>query len=165
MTGPKDVLLQQLETSDFLFKQLLNGLSDEECFKPPVPGGNHAAWIVGHIAVSEDSMVADLTGKPKRIPEATHELFRGGSTCYAGASKYPSRKQIDELYRDARANTVESLRMFDVAKWSDPSPERYPRDLMGTAGAIWGLISTHAFWHIGQLTVCRTAMGKKRVLG
>jgi len=164
MATGKDVILEQLGMGDYLFNQFTADLSDEEYFKAPVPRANHAGWIIGHIAVSEDSLVAAATGKPKRIPEATQDLFKGGSTCKAEASVYPSRKQIDELYKNTRAHTLEALKASDESKWSAPSPEGFTKEVFPTMGSIWGLLSTHQYWHIGQLTVCRAAMNKKHVL-
>ncbi len=165
MTTPNDVVMQQLNSSQFLLDKLVADLSDAEYFRPPVPGANHTGWIVGHIAVSEDSLVSGVAGAAKRIPETTQALFQGGSTCVADSSKYPPRKQIDELLRTTRAHTLEALKSFDPAKWDSPSPEGWSKDMFPTLGAIWALIGAHTYWHIGQLTVCRSAMGKKRVLG
>lgn len=163
MTNPKDIILSQFSTSEFLMTKMTEDLDDKEFFAPSVPGANHAAWIVGHMAVSEDSMIASLTGKEKRHPEV-YDLFRGGSMCFADASKYPSRKEIEELFRDCRAHAVASLKASDESKWNDPSPEGWPKDVFPTLGSIWALFGTHPYWHIGQLTVCRVALGKKRVL-
>ncbi len=159
MSSVKDTLLSQLRTGQFFFEKFTADLSDAEYFRPPVEGGNHAAWIVGHVACSEDSILAQLTGKPKRIPDSTAELFKGGSTCVADASRYPSRKELDELFRNSRGRTIEELTTFDEKKWNDASSwKTFP-----TLGALWGLQGTHQFWHIGQLTVCRQALKKPRV--
>ncbi len=164
MTTPKDVILHQLGSGQSILDRLISDLSDAEYFRPPIPGANHTGWIIGHIACSEDSLVNGATGAAKRIPEATHALFEGGSPCVADASKYPSRKHIDELLRTTRAHTTEALKAFDAAKWDKPSPEGWSKDMFPTLGAIWSLIGTHPFWHIGQITVCRCAMSKKRLL-
>ena len=162
MSSLKDVLLSQLRTGQHFFEKFTADLSDAEYFKPPVEGGNHAAWIVGHVACSEDSILSQLIGTPKRIPDTSHELFKGGSTCLADASRYPSRKQIDELFRNSRARTIEELTRFDETKWNEPSPAGW--STFPTLGAMWGLQGTHQFWHLGQLAVCRQALNKKRVL-
>ena len=163
MSSAKDILLSQLRTGQHFYEKFTTDFSDTEYFKPPVEGGNHAAWILGHVACSEDSILSQLTGTPKRIPNPTHELFKSGSTCFADASRYPTRKQIDELFRDSRARTLEELACFDETKWNDPAPPGW-RERFPTVGAMWGLQGTHQFWHFGQLTVCRQALKKKRVL-
>lgn len=164
MATAKDVILGQLGTGQYLMDKFTADLSDEDYFRIPADGANHPAWIVGHIAVSEDSLVAAATGGAKKIPDATYELFKGGSKCVADASKYPSRKEIDELFKTSRAHTVEALASSDDSTWGEPSPEGFPEDVLPTMGSIWELQGTHQFWHIGQLTVCRAVLKKPQVL-
>lgn len=165
MASAKDVLLAQLGTGAYLFDKFTADLSDEEYFKVPVADGNHAAWNVGHIACSEDSMVEGITSGKKHIAEETHELFKGGSVCTPGATTYPTRADIDKMLHEARERTVCALKAFDDAKWEEPSPEGYPKEVFPTIGAVWGMIGAHQFWHIGELAVCRKALKKPLVLG
>ncbi|MHC4697205.1 MAG: DinB family protein [Planctomycetota bacterium] len=164
MASAKDVIRNQLQNGQQLIEMYTGDLSDEEYFHPATPGTNHAAWILGHIAVSEDSLVSMITGQAKRFPQAVHDLLGPSSTCESDASKYPSRSELDEMFRNSRAHTVEALQTFDEGKWVDPAPEGLPKQFFWTAGAVWGLIGFHQFWHIGQLTTCRTVMNKKRLL-
>jgi len=165
MESKKDVILNQLATSGFLYTKLTADLSDEEYFKVPLAGGNHVGWCLGHVAVSEDRMSAGATGSKPQTSDATQNLFKGGSTCFADASKYPSRAEIDALFRDNHAHMMEKLKAFDESKWNDPAPEGMKSDVLPTLGAIWSLMGVHPFWHVGHLTVCRLALGKKHVLG
>ncbi len=64
----------------------------------------------------------------------------------------------------ARTNTLEAIEAADVATWTNPSPDDYPKEFFPTIGAVWGMMATHQFWHIGQITTCRTIMKKKPVL-
>ena len=164
MPTAKDVLLYQFQIGQMLFEQFTGDFSDGEYFQSPVEGANHAGWIVGHIAVSEDSMSAGILDSPKRLPESIQEMFRGESTCFPDASKYPARKELDEMFLNTRANVLESLKTFDESRWNDPSPEDWTKEVFPTLGSIWGMMGVHQFWHIGQLTVCRKALKKKNVL-
>ena len=165
MASGKDIVAGQLAVGQYLIEKFTGDLTDEEFFTAPVSGANHAGWVLGHIAVSEDSLCAVATGSDKRIPEATQKLFGGESECSNERSKYPSRKEIEELYRRTRAHTLEALKSFDEGKWDDPSPEGWPKEVFPTLGSMWSMQGTHLFWHIGQITVCRQALKKKRVLG
>jgi len=165
MPKAKDVILAQLATSEFLINQMTADLTDEEYFKVAIPGTNHAAWLVGHVAVSHDRIASPACGRAPRTDQSTQELFMAGSTCHADASKYPSRSAIDALYRENQAHAIESLKGFDDGKWDAPSPEGWNKEFFPTLGSLWTLIGTHPYWHVGQLTVCRAALGKKRVLG
>jgi len=165
MAQAKDVILAQLATAEFLFTQLTTDMSDDEYFKVPVAGANHPAWLVGHVAVSNDRMSAAACGTDPKTSQATQELFMAGSTCHDDPSKYPSRAEIDALFRDTQALTVERLKGFDDSKWEDPSPEGWNKEFFPTLGTLWTLIGTHPFWHVGHLTVCRKVLGKKGILG
>lgn len=161
---PKDVVFGQLRNSGRLLEMLAADLSDKEYFTPAVEGTNHAGWILGHVAYSEDWAVSNATGAPQRIPEATRDLFKGGSKCRADASVYPSRKEIDELFHTTREHTLAALQSYDEGKWDDPAPDGVPAELFPTVGSLWGMIGFHPFWHIGQLTTVRHVLGKKLVL-
>ena len=163
MTGPKDVIREQLEASGHLVGMFTKDLTDGEYFKPAIAGGNHTAWAVGHIAVSEDSMLGHITGDAPRLPEAMRQLFAGGSECHPEASTYPSRSEIDEMLRTVRAHTFEQLAAFDEGRWDDPSPEALPQEFFPTVGSMWNMIASHSFWHIGQITCNRQALKKGRV--
>jgi len=165
MASAKDVLLGQFGVSEMLFGKMTSDLSDEDYFKIPLPGTNHVAWLVGHVAVSEDRMVAAVCGTEPNTDEATASRFVAGSTCLADAASYPARSQIDAMFRDARANVVEKLKAFDDVTWDHPSPEGWDKNFFPTLGTIWLMMGTHPFWHIGHITVCRTALGKGGVLG
>jgi len=160
----KDLILNQLQSGAYMIEKFTADLSDAEYFKPPIEGANHAGWVLGHLACTEDWAVGLASGSAMRIPQATHALFKGGSKCLADASKYPSRKALDELFLNTRAHTIEALKTFDQSKFPNPAPEGLPKELFPTLGAVWGLQATHQFWHIGQISVCRVAMKKKPIL-
>ncbi|MCO6438339.1 MAG: DinB family protein [Phycisphaerae bacterium] len=164
MASAKEVILGQLQMSGWLLEQMTADLSDSEFFKPAVPGSNHIAWIVGHIAYSEDGLTAKITGQAPAFGEKFAGTFGGQSKCVPDASKYPPVSEIKSMFLTARGRAIEGLKMFDEKRWNDPSPEGMPREYFPTMGSVWQLQGTHAYWHIGQLTTCRVAMGKKRVL-
>lgn len=164
MSSMKDVILGQLQTSGWLLDQMLADLTDAEFFCPAVPGSNHAAWILGHIATSEESLTCKIVGRTPAFDEPLMKMFGGQSKCLPDASRYPSVADIKAMFRNARERTVQTLKAFDEKHWNDPSPEGLPRDFFPTKGSVWALQGTHAYWHIGQLTTCRVALGKKRVL-
>lgn len=164
MATAQDVLLQQFQMGQMLIEQFIADLSEKEFFQIPSEGANHPAWILGHIATSEDSMANDILGKPKRLPESIHELFKKGTTSQADASKYPTRNELVDMFKNSRANAMEALTAFDDSKWNDPSPEGWSDEFFPTNGSIWAVMGTHQFWHIGQLTVCRAALKKKPVM-
>ena len=124
MASPKDVVLEQFQLGHRLIGMMTADLVDAEYFKAAIDGTNHIGWILCHIASSEDTSVPAIMGASPRIAQSTHDLVKGGSPCITDASKYPPRKEIDELFRNTRAATLESLAAFDEGRWADPSPDR-----------------------------------------
>ncbi len=166
MASPKDVVVQQLMFGQTLFEMFTSDLSNEEYFIPAAEGTNHVAWVLGHIAQTEDWMIGLLTGAERTVSEDLQELFGGSSECSPDASKYPQRKELDDIVRSNRARAIRAAQTVDDSCWDDVAPEGgLPQNFFPTVGSIWGLVGTHQFWHLGQLTTCRSVMKKKRVLG
>jgi hypothetical protein len=94
-----------------------------------------------------------------------HELFKGGTTCFPDAGKYPPRSELDELFRNTRAHTLESLKMFNENDATKPNTDEKGASFFPTVGALWGVIATHPFWHIGQIADCRKRLNKPPALG
>ncbi len=163
MATAKDVLIHQLQMGQMLIEQFTADLTQEEFFQLPAEGANHAGWVMGHLAVSEDSMANDLLGKPKQLPESIHDLFKMGTKSQPDASIYPSRDELIEMFKNSRAHAMEALTTFDDAKWDDPSPEGMDKNFFPTNGSMWSMMGVHQFWHIGHLTVCRAALKKKPI--
>lgn len=163
MAGVKDVLIDQFRVGSMLIEHFTADLTDKEYFVAPMEGTNHTAWVLGHIATIEDQAVARLTGTAQRIPEATASLFAPGSKCVPDAEVYPSRDELDEMFRTARSSIVEAIKSFDESRWDDPAPEGSP-SMFATVGTYWAMQGAHQFWHIGHLTACRVALNKPRTI-
>ena len=97
--------------------------------------------------------------------DAVHgDLPRAGARGRMMPCGIAPRREIDEVFRNARAITSEALSMFDEQRWDAPSPEGAPKDIFPTVGAQWCMAATHQFWHLGQLTIYRKAMNKRSLL-
>lgn len=73
---------------------LLEDISDDQFFHQPFPGANHAAWIVGHICVNDDSFLTGLEGRPSQLPASWKALFAAGSSPAVDRDHHPNRDQI-----------------------------------------------------------------------
>ncbi len=164
MVRPNDVIIGQLAFGRTLIEKFTADLTDEDYFTIPAAGTNHVAWLLGHTAVGEDWAVQVATGAPSAISESVRGLCARGSECRSNADEYPPRSEIDRLFLDQRARTIDALERFDPRRWDEPTPNDVPQDVFPTLGALWSLTGTHQFWHIGQLTACRAALGKKKAL-
>lgn len=145
---------------------LVGDLDDARLAEQPVAGMNHAAWLLGHLAISTDFALAML-GREKACPETWHSTFAPGSTVRADRAAYPSRTVLlDALTRGHeavdRAVTEAPPEVFDR-----PHPLEIAflkRSLPTVGDLVAHLMTTHEATHIGQLSAWRRALGMPGVL-
>ncbi len=158
----KELIINQLQASKWLFDSFSKDFSDADAQVQPCENGNHLNWMFVHMAVSEDSMIATLTGQPKKLSEALHKAYGGGSTCMADDGM--TRAEALKLYSESLNRTLDFVKTFVESRYDDKAPAGFP-PLFPTVGSVIGLLAAHPFWHIGQLTVNRQVLKKPRVLG
>ena len=54
---------------------------------------------------------------------------------------------------------LQALEDEDVSQWEKPTPDKIP-DVFPTLGALWGIMGTHPYWHLGQLIAIRHMLKK-----
>ena len=104
MTGA-GVIQQALGGSQWLLNTFLADFSDDDLFVRPVPSANHAAWQLGHLINSEQSLL-------KMIPKATPiDLGAGWAEKYTAESSrvdpptgYLTKAEYLDAYKRSRAN-------------------------------------------------------------
>lgn len=158
----KELITNQLQASKFLFDAFSKDFTDADAQVQPCPNGNHLNWMLVHMAVSEDSMIAALTGQPKKLSEALHKSYGGGSVCKADDGM--TRAEALKLYGDSLNRTLDFVKTFDESRYNEKAPAGFP-PLFPTVGSVLGLLAAHPFWHVGQLTVNRQFLKKPKVLG
>ncbi|MDX9911529.1 MAG: DinB family protein [Phycisphaerales bacterium] len=154
--------LASMELSRGLLSGLVKDLEGEALFKTPCSGGNHAAWVMGHIAVSEDYFRSTISGTPSLFSEPWGKLFGINSECVADASKYPSKAELAEALERSRAAFVSWASGLDEAGLRKLLPE----NLKQFGPDVAGMIAKQAFhegFHTGQVSVARRAQGMARL--
>ena len=139
-------------------RMLTEDVPGERFAEQPLPGVNHPAWILGHLALTGDSAVRLLGGK-KSLDESWKALFGAGSQPSSSRGDYPSKEvllqvlqeryeQVCRLAGDARAE--------DLAR-PNPTPLRQGLPTIGDAVAF--LLTGHPGLHLGQLSIWRRMVG------
>ena len=75
------MLDSELNVNRFLVsycRMLVGDIADERLAEQPLPGVNHPAWILGHLAFSADR-ACSLLDAPKELPATWTPLFGPGS--------------------------------------------------------------------------------------
>ena len=69
------IAIERMENSRVFLLGLLESLPDEHLAARAGAAGNHALWIMGHIAQSDDAIVSAFTGEPGCLPDGHSESF------------------------------------------------------------------------------------------
>lgn len=155
-----NVLKQSMGMSSRMVLGLAEDLRDQP-MRRACENGNHALWIMGHLAYSEAQLRRFMTGEPNPLGHWA-ELFDGGTQPSDDASRYPGYDEVIQAFQAERGNTLARLDAMTDADLDAPSaeaPEGFD-DFMGTVGKCLLVTSIHPWHHRGQLADIRRAIGR-----
>lgn len=154
--------LDAMAWSRMVLKTMLEATPDEHFYRLPCPGGNHAAWVAGHIAYCEDGIRVGLGGGEPALGADRlakyKELFGGGSVCREGAEGYPSRQELMDALEQARAAAVAWFGGMSEADLKKPIEGGLAK-LAADHGKMMGAYAGHEAFHAGQASMARRAAG------
>lgn len=159
------LLSMQLEGGRHWLTSLLNDLEGEDTVKQPTDkGGNHALWVIGHIAVAESGILHGYVMGTESPLSDMNAKFGPGSTPTANVADYPSKEELLGKLDQARQDTLKYLAGISDDVLDEPSSK--PDDPMfGKKGSCLGILVSHQAFHTGQVADCRRVLGKKPVMG
>jgi hypothetical protein len=157
--GPKDVIRNTLDTSDFIIKAYVNDLSDEELRLVPIEGMHPIAQQLGHLIVAERMLKEFVEpGASPPLPdgfEEAHDIKKtGGDT-----SGYRSKEEYVRLWDEQRAATKALLDRLGDADLGDNRGGKMP-EWAPTVSAALNMIGMHALNHSGQFVAVRRKLNK-----
>lgn len=152
---------REMHINQFLLqycRMLTGDIADGRFAEQPLPGVNHPAWIIGHLALTGDSAVR-LLGGEKSLDESWKGLFGGGSQPSSSRGDYPAKEELlrileeryEQVRRLASEATPESL--------ARPNPTSLRQGLPTVGDAVSFLLTGHLGLHLGQLSVWRRMVG------
>jgi len=156
--GVKDTGLAVLAFARHKTLALLEDIPQNELLHQPVPGGNHALWILGHLAGTDDQILTGLVPRASNLPESWPMQFGQGSTPIARASAYPGLTAIKDRLAAMRAELERWFASLSDDTLRSPLPDDW-KPFAPTYGALMSSIAWHEGLHAGQLTVIRRSLG------
>lgn len=146
-----------------LTEGLLDGITQEHALMRAGPDGNHAAWILGHLASADDFFLATLTGSPRSMSEELSAKYGMGSTVTDGADDYPPLTELLEQANRQRTTMTDWLATLDESSLLEPLPEDLTRFASNRAG-LMSTLACHESFHGGQLSAIRRIIGLPRMM-
>ena len=152
----------EIKVNKFLLEYcrlLIADIAEERMTEQPMPGVNHPAWILGHLAFSAEMIVGRLGGD-KFLPANWADLFKLGSSPCANREDYPSKAELLKTVEDSFALARDMAAAASDETLSTPSPNPRFKEGLPTLRETTALILTgHLGVHLGQLSMWRRMIG------
>ncbi len=142
--------------------KLVADLSDEQLAVQPAPKTNHAAWVLGHILVSDYSFLQLISGTPVPdwVDETVRAIYGNKSEPSADKSKYKPKQFYIEKLIAVREQIYTRLKAMTAADFDAPHPDPARRERFPTVGHMVTFYGTwHEAYHSGQLSAWRRVQG------
>jgi len=160
----KDVIRNTIEMSDRIFGRYLDDLSDADLLVRPVEGMNNTAWQIGHLIMSERSMLESIKpGSSPALPEGFDEGHGREKFTENDPAKFLPLAKYRELWKAQRDATYAVLETLSDDELDAPSDERF-RKFIPTVGGVMNMIGSHVLMHAGQLVAVRRLTNKPVVI-
>ncbi len=154
--------VDRLTWSRGLITMLLKDLTDAQLLHQAGGSGNHALWIMGHLAVSEEQIRCTFTAQQPQIPGGFLELFGAQTTPESDASRYPARSELLNAMEASRTRTIAWLKAMTPETARIPSPEDFRMFAPDAITAAFGMMG-HEMIHAGQILTIRADLGIPRL--
>lgn len=156
-TRELDIGLGALGFARFMTLKFLDAIPEEQWCHVPVPGGNPAVWIAGHVAWEDDDCLKSLIeDRGSELPQRWHDCFATSSTPTSNADDYPTIAEIRTTLETLRRELIDFF-TASADRLADPLPEAwhaFAKDL----AALMPALACHEMIHVGQLAVIRKSL-------
>lgn len=162
--GTTELLADSLQRNLMMADWMLSDFSDADMLVRPLPGANHAAWQIGHLAVSEARMGKML--KPAmaiELPAAFSEKFTKETASIDNPEKFPKKAELLDQLAKVRAASVAIVKSMNESDLAKPT-QGHMAESFPTHGHFVNLIPAHLAMHVGQIQVIRRKLGKPHLM-
>ena len=163
-TSPFEIGKATLEFARHGTVRLVEDIPADKLCHQPLGNTNHALWVLGHLACTDNFFLTSLAGRDPVIDESWNALFGMGSEPTEDPAAYPSPDEVKAGLDRARKAFLDWFQSLDERQLQEPLPE----ELRGFAPNYAGVMSSvawHEGFHAGQLSAVRRSLGLPRAFG
>jgi hypothetical protein len=151
-----------LKVNQFLMqycRMLVGDIAEDRMAEQPLPGVNHPAWILGHLAFSADR-ARRLLGAEKELTAVWTQLFGPGSKPSVSRSDYPPKDELVRAVEQGFERLRQQAAAASLEQLAQPSTNPYTKDALPTVkDGVAFLLTGHLGVHLGQLSMWRRMIG------
>jgi hypothetical protein len=155
----KELLRQLVEFTHMVTRAYVDDLSDADLLVRSVPGCNHIAWQLGHLAVSTQGMLTSIGKDAPQLPDGFAAAHTKETAASDDPRKFASKAEYVALTEKMKAASLAAIEATSDGDLDLPAPESM-REYAPTVGAVLALLGTHWLMHVGQFVPIRRKLGK-----
>jgi hypothetical protein len=154
-----EAIAQNLTAAGALLERMTADLAPQDYLHRPCAEANCAAWIVGHLILTERSALKRLgvTDLPP-LPEGFETRIPREATAAARASDFGDVTQLVPIFKQHRAMLVEAVKRATPEQLGKPLDKPHP--LFSTIGGSVNFMGVHVAMHSGQISTIRRTLGR-----
>ena len=154
----KHAILYGLKFSGNLLGMFTNDLSRQEMHHRTVPTANPAGWILGHLILTDRSLIKLLGGEPPALPSEDFETRFGRGENAPAANDFGDVESLPALFKAHRDALVAAVEAADDSVFDRPLEK--PSRIASTVGEMLAFVPIHVAMHAGQITLIRRSLGR-----
>lgn len=150
--------------NDYL-RNVAADVPEDQLLKEPGPGVKPPIWVLGHLAVSCDYALRTM-GQPLVCPRAWHKMFGPGSPNIPTGDEIPTKQELLDTIQQGSEAVLAAVAGTEDDDMNQPhAVELLKGSAIKTKGQLIAhLMTTHASFHLSQLSTWRRAVGKPPIV-
>ena len=162
MSTTNDTIAFALTASQALLNRYTADLKPEEYLHRPTPASNCAAWLIGHLTLTERNALKALgAGDLPPLPDGFEKRFSRDEGC-PQAGEFGDATALMPLFNQHRERLIDAVRRATPQQLDAPLEK--PRPLFNTVGAMAHFMAIHVAVHAGQITMIRRSLGRPPIM-
>ena len=150
--------LEAMELTRKFTLGLLEPIGGDQMVTRACKNANHTAYVIGHIAATDDYFLKELAGQASALPESWEGKFGMGVELSDDAAAYPSKQELVDAMAERRGALVAWLCALSEAELLAPI-EGDLAQFATSRAALPGALAFHEGFHAGQMSTTRRALG------
>lgn len=157
MPTANDAIAHVLKVSQTLLQRYVADLNPQEYLHRPTGNANCAAWIIGHLTVSERNGLKRLGAPLPELPDGFQHRFSREDGC-PQADEFGDVTKLMPLFDEHRNRLIAAVKSATAEQLDQPLEKPHP--LFNTVGEFLGFYALHGAMHAGQITMIRRSLGR-----
>ena len=161
MSAANDMIVYSLEVSRKLFDRYFGDLKPADFDHHAAPGTNSAAWVAGHLVLTDRMALAALgvTDLPP-LPDGFDAQFPVTRVAAPPEQAHvTSGPELIELFHATRARLIAAAAAAPPGVLGAAAKTSAPVPVFQTVGEMVAFMGVHTALHLGQVTIIRRSLG------